>query len=129
MANELQFSGVPDETAIAGADLTATVGLGIKFTAGLAVKATAGAYRGVQITKGNTGEPVTYRMYGHARIILGGTVVKDDRLTTDANGKFVKLTPGAVSTYSDMAGYAREGGGANDEISAMLIPPVPVGSA
>lgn len=119
-----------DETLVTAADLTGKRYYGVKRNgSGLAVLATAGVVWGVLQDEQISGRAVPVRRRGVSKVICGGVVAIDAYVTTDASGKFVAVTPGAVSAYSQVIGQAREAGILNDIIAVYVFDPIPVGSA
>ena len=119
-----------DETLVSAVDLTGKRYYGVKRDgSGNAVMATAGAVWGVLQDEQIAGRAVPVRRRGVSKCLAGGTIAQDAYITTDANGKFVAVTPGAVSAYSQVIGQAREAAVLNDVFAAYIFDPVPVGSA
>ena len=67
------------------------------------------------------GDEIRVMLSGISRVVLGGTVVRGNPITSDANGKGVAAAPGAgVNAY--VIGRALASGVAGDIIPVMLVP-------
>jgi len=107
-------------------------------TLSVAAAATDGLIGVFQHTTAAAGEEVRVMMSGISRVVLGGTVTRGDRLTSDSNGKAVSATrhthtENTAGTYSQNAttqaasavntiGMALASGVAGDIIPVLLAP-------
>src|SRR5215510_10160096 len=104
------FSGIT-----AAADLSTKQFYGVKLTADRAVNiATAGAVFAVLQNKPKLGEAAALTNSGIVKCISGGVIAAGDKISTDANGKFVKITLASPGTlFTDCIGIALEAAALN----------------
>lgn len=72
------------------------------------------------------GEEVRVMLNGITRVVLGGTVARGAKLTSDANGKAVAIGAVAGTNYNSI-GVAMASGVANDIIPMLIVPTRPQG--
>ena len=113
----------PTRNYDAGADIPryTIVKISADFTV---VPCTSATDRSIGVTTeidASSGERVDVYRDDFAYVVLGGTVVAGDPLTSDSNGAAVKSTPAATVTNC-VVGFAETDGVAGDVIKAYIQP-------
>lgn len=102
-------------TLLAAADHSANQFKGVKIDSnGRAAIATAGDVVGIlQNDPDALDKEATVCVHGLSKAQAGGTIAKGDRVTTDANGRFIAATTGRVNTS--------DAGAANDPLIGSYV--------